>query len=294
MVNQCPSCNNPSSKPFKEINDWFLTKERFTLSQCTYCSLIYTRDIPKNISDYYKSEEYISHSEKKTFLSSVYKSVQGITLNSKKRLIKKYSPGKNILDYGAGKGDFSAHMVQSGFNVIGFEPDSDARKLALEKNDITLTESINSIPESSIDAITMWHVLEHIPNPNEIITQLKTTLKQSGLIIIAVPNYKSFDSEYYGKYWAAYDVPRHVAHYDFNSMSRLLNQNGLKVIQTKRMWFDSTYVSLLSEKYRTLNAGRDLNIFHQINAIVIGLLSNLTTIFNKNRCSSLIYVIKQQ
>ena len=293
MIENCPSCGSRKQKPFLELSDWFLSQEPFSLSKCENCTLVYTTRVPKNVGDYYKSDEYISHSEKKTLISSVYKTVQRITLNSKRRLVQQNSTGNNLLDYGAGKGDFTSYMIKSGFAVTGFEPDSEARDLANKKNGINLKDSVVSIPSHSIDAITMWHVLEHIPNPNDILQQLLEKLKKDGTLIIAVPNYNSFDGSHYGKYWAAYDVPRHVAHYDVESMSLILKQNGLKIIQTKPMWFDSTYVSLLSEKYKAIDSGHQPTIIYQLKAIAIGMMSNLLTIANYNRCSSIIYVIKR-
>jgi 2-polyprenyl-3-methyl-5-hydroxy-6-metoxy-1,4-benzoquinol methylase len=294
LIDKCPSCGSPSSKSFLELTDLFLTQEEFTLSKCEECTLVYTRHVPINVGTYYKSDEYISHSEKKTLLSTVYKRVQEITLESKRKLVNRFASGNNLLDYGAGKGDFSSHMIASGFTVTGYEPDPDARTLAREKNNLSLVDSITHIPKNSIDAITMWHVLEHIPNPNVVLQQLLLKLKKNGTLIIAVPNYNSFDAEYYGKFWAAYDVPRHVTHYGVDSMRSLLDRNGLRIFQTNPMWFDSTYVSLLSEKYKALNSERQPNLINMLKAILIGTISNLVTIGNKNRCSSLIYVIKHQ
>lgn len=183
-------------------------------------------------------------------------------------------------------------MASSGFNVTGYEPDSEARNLAKEKNGIHLFDNIDSISSSSIDAITMWHVLEHIPNPNQILQSLTQKLVSNGTLIIAVPNHKSYDAEYYGKFWAAYDVPRHITHYDLNSMDILLKRNSLKIIETKRMWFDSTYVSLLSEKYKARQSESEPSLFNQIRALAIGLLSNISSLSNISRCSSIVYIIK--
>lgn len=294
LIENCPSCGNHKQKPFLDLSDWFLSQEPFSLTKCENCTLVYTTSVPKNIGDYYKSDEYISHSEKKTLLSSVYKIVQRTTLKSKRRLIQQYSTGNSLLDYGAGKGDFASYMIKSGFEVSGFEPDSEARDLASKKNQINLIDSVDRIPDHSIDTITMWHVLEHIPNPNDIIQQLLRKLKKGGTLIIAVPNYNSFDGSHYGKYWAAYDVPRHVTHFVVESMRFLLKQHGLKIIQTKPMWFDSTYVSLLSEKYKALDSGHYPNILNQLKAVITGMMSNLVTVVNNNRCSSIIYVIQPE
>ena len=294
LVDKCPSCGDTSYTLFLQIKDWFLTQEAFELLKCRTCSLVYTTNAPANIADYYKSDDYISHSEVKNILSYIYKTIQRFTLRSKKQLLNEFSPGNKVLDYGAGKGDFTNYLLKSGFDITGYEPDPGARRLANEKHGITLQASIDSVAGNSLDAVTLWHVLEHIPNPNEIIQQLLLKLKQTAVIIVAVPNYQSFDADHYKEFWAAYDVPRHVTHYERSSMSFLMNKNGLKVIETKPMLFDSTYVSLLSEKYRAVQTGKALSLFNQLKAIIIGLASNLALITNKNRCSSIIYIIKRQ
>lgn len=294
LIDKCPSCGDTSYTSFLQTKDWFLSQEHFELQKCATCSLVYTKNVPANIADYYKSDNYISHSESKNFLSSLYNAVQSITLRSKKQLLNKYSQGNKVLDYGAGKGDFTNYLHKSGFDITGYEPDPGARKLANEKHGITLQASIDIIPDNSLDAITMWHVLEHIQNPNEIIQQLLFKLKKTAVIIVAVPNHQSFDAKHYKEFWAAYDVPRHVTHYEQSSMSFFMKKNGLKIIGTKPMLFDSTYVSLLSEKYRTLQTGSSPGLFHQIKATIIGLISNIALILDKNRCSSLIYIIKHQ
>jgi 2-polyprenyl-3-methyl-5-hydroxy-6-metoxy-1,4-benzoquinol methylase len=220
--------------------------------------------------------------------------VQGFTLRSKKQLLCEYSQGNKVLDYGAGKGDFTNYLHKSGFDITGYEPDQGAREMAVTKHGAILQESIDIIPNNSLDAVTMWHVLEHIPNPNEIIQQLLLKLKKTAVMVVAVPNYQSFDASHYKEFWAAYDVPRHVTHYEQSSMSFLMNKNGLKIIQTKPMLFDSTYVSLLSEKYRTIQTGNTPGVFNQLKATIIGLISNIALMVDKNRCSSIIYIIKRQ
>ena len=73
--------------------------------------------------------------------------------------------------------------------------------------------STEEFESHTFDVITMWHVLEHVPNLENQIKELKRLVKPNGTIIIAVPNFKSYDAKYYGKFWAAYDVPIHFWHF---------------------------------------------------------------------------------
>lgn len=248
--------------------------------------------MPRNLSEYYKSDEYISHNEEGGLLSFVYKTVQGITLSGKRRLVSSYAKGKRLADYGAGKGDFLSHMKHNGYETSGFEPDADARALAKQKHGIDLHTDNKSLPEE-LDAITMWHVLEHVPNPAEVIADIKSKLSKDGVLFVAVPNFESYDASYYKQYWAAYDVPRHLLHFSTSSMKHLIENEGFEIIDIKPMWFDSTYVSILSEKYKSNDTGQS-SVLNIPRAVFIGLLGNIATLFNKKRCSSLIYVIKPQ
>ena len=105
--------------------------------------------------------------------------------------------------------------------------------------------------------------------------------------MVAVPNYTSYDAGHYREYWAAYDVPRHLYHFSPASMRTLMDSHGLEVIATKPMWFDSYYVSMLSEQYKN---GKG----NVIGAFFTGLVSNVKALFNKERCSSVIYIIRKR
>jgi len=140
------------------------------------------------------------------------------------------------------------------------------------------------MPIAGFDAITLWHVLEHVHELHAYIEQIKLLLKENGRVLIAVPNYTSYDAEVYRQYWAAYDVPRHLYHFSPAAIKNLLKQHGLQLLAIKPMWFDSFYISMLSEQYKN---GKN----NFVKAVWTGIRSNFKTIFNKERCSSVIYVI---
>lgn len=286
----CPVCRSTEIKKVFDVRDHSITQEVFAIWECNQCTLRFTQDVPnqQDIGRYYKSEVYISHSNtSKGSLSRIYKAVRNHTLETKSRLIQKYTVKTgSLLDLGAGIGSFLNTMQGKGWNVTGLEPDDDARNQALKYYNLKLSpaDDLSSLPQNSFDAITLWHVLEHVHELHPYLDQLKMLLKPNGKIFIAVPNYTSSDASYYGPYWAAYDVPRHLYHFSPKSMEVLIKEHGLSLTTMKPMWYDSYYISLLSSKYKN---GR----LNWPGAIFQGLSSNLKALGNNQHCSSVTYII---
>lgn len=267
--------------------DFLVSGEEFSLVLNQEYGFLETRPQPerKDIAKYYQSEEYISHTDsKKGAIAFLYQKVRSYSLVQKVKLISKLNSGKGtLLDIGAGTGEFLRVAQKKGWVVSGVEPNEGAREFAQDKN-IPLDESI-AVPEGkTFDVVTLWHVLEHMPDLQNTIHKTQQLVKEGGTLIIAVPNFNSFDAKYYKNYWAAFDVPRHLWHFSRDAMSKIFSSE-LELVKTKPMIFDSFYVSLLSEKYRSGNS-------FSIKAFFIGLLSNLKAWKNKEY-SSLIYCYKK-
>ncbi len=265
--------------------------ETFTVAECNQCTHRFTQDVPgpSSISPYYKSEDYISHTDtSKGFINSLYQSVRKRTVRQKRKLVEKVTGVIKgvLLDVGSGTGAFANEMKRNGWDVTGLEPDEDARKVAKESFDIELSDTSHfyQLPDNSFDAITFWHVLEHVHDLQGYLAKLKTLLKREGKLFIAVPNYTSKDASIYEEYWAAYDVPRHLYHFSPQSMKVLIEKHGMKLLQCKPMWYDSFYVSMLSSKYKK---GRT----NLITAFFNGLRSNSKALGDVKKCSSVIYII---
>ena len=287
----CPVCGSTSIHPLLTVKDYSVSGEAFVVWTCENCSLRFTQDVPdeSTIGRYYKSENYISHTNtSKGFINQLYLRARNITLKVKSGVLKKYTglQSGNLLDVGAGTGAFLKHMQQEGWQVTGVEPDADARMVAQQIFGLKLQPAtmLRGLHARSFDAITLWHVLEHVHDLHGYMDFLKSLLKPNGKLFIAVPNYESGDAGIYRLAWAAYDVPRHLYHFSPKAMNTLVQRHGLKLIAQKPMWLDAFYISLLSSKYRH---GKT----HWIGAISSGLRSNVNALFNKERCSSLIYVI---
>lgn len=284
----CPSCNSDELKPVLTAVDYTVSHESFQIWQCQACSLRFTQDVPDGaaIGPYYHSEEYISHSNTtKGVVNLLYHQVRKLTLSDKRRLIQSATRKREgrLLDIGAGTGAFAGYMKAKGWQVTGLEPEAVARERALADYKVSLLDmsQLDSLADDAFDAITLWHVLEHVHDLHRYLDRLRAMVTKGGRIFIAVPNYTSYDAGVYGSAWAAYDVPRHLYHFSPDAMEVLLNRHQLQLCYTQPMWYDSFYISMMSEKYlKGKMAG----------AIWRGLLSNLHAFVDKSKCSSLIYV----
>lgn len=291
FYNKCPSCHSKYITKKLSATDYTVSRELFEIWHCSDCSLRFTQSIPEqnSIGRYYKSEDYISHSDtNKGIVNRLYRVVRSIALKRKRNIIHSYthlSKG-SLLDVGAGTGAFASFMRNSGWTVSALEPDEQARKKAADLHSIQIEASsaLFGMEENRFDAITLWHVIEHVHSLHEYIDQLKKILKPGGFLFIAVPNYTSYDAILYKEFWAAYDVPRHLYHFSPVAMRKLLQQHGLQVKKTKPMWFDSFYVSLLSEKYKSGHVNLMKGFWN-------GAVSNAKALCRRERSSSLIFII---
>jgi 2-polyprenyl-3-methyl-5-hydroxy-6-metoxy-1,4-benzoquinol methylase len=291
-IKACPVCDGKVLKPFLSCIDHTVSHETFQLVKCMSCSFVITSPRPTDnaLGKYYLSDDYISHSAKSASLfDKVYKFSRLFTLRWKMTLVKdnSVSPSQpnRLLDYGCGTGDFLNTAKKNGFSIFGIEPSSLARAHASELTGDTILESIEQT-EGYFDTITLWHVLEHIPDLNEKIAALKNRLAINGTMFIAVPNHLSMDAAIYKQNWAAYDVPRHLWHFNRTVMKNLMKKHLLHVEKIIPMKLDAFYVSMLSEKQKN---GKN-SFLAMLKGFLIGMKSNYGK--NDNEYSSLIYVIK--
>lgn len=289
LITQCPVCSSVQLHPFLSCRDYTVSHETFSLVRCPSCTLVITSPQPKpeNLERYYQSDEYISHStQTNSFFSAAYRIARQTNIRRKLRLISANTSTKpkRLLDFGTGTGEFLAAAQRRHISVAGVEPASKARHHANTLTNGAVTQRLDE-QTGTFDAITLWHVLEHVPDLNEQFETLVARLEKNGTMFIAVPNHQSLDAKHYGVNWAAYDVPRHLWHFTQQSMAQFLKKHGMKITTIIPMKLDAFYVSLLSEKY--LRGAR--NVSASIQAILNAWRSNRAA-KKTNEYSSLIYV----
>lgn len=286
-VDHCPICNSRQLTPFVKVIDHLVSQEVFTIRKCAQCSFLLTSPRPDTVSagKYYQSDFYIAHTGGGTTIKDVlYRTIRKRNLRKRLDLIRQYAPnGKALLDYGCGTGEFLTTCAAKGWNTFGVEPSAEARKKIPEH--IAVSPTIDSAP-GKYDAITVWHVLEHVHMLNATIEALRNRLNNSGTIFIAVPNCESYDAMKYGPHWAAFDVPRHLWHFRKQDMISLLKKHQLTVTSIQPLKADAFYISLISEGYIRPTA----NLANMVRAFFAGLRSNLKA--EQDNYSSLIYVAR--
>ena len=291
MSNKCPWCQSEKAHTHLSLKDYFLTQEPFEIMVCEDCGLLYTTPKPSDekLGDYYKSDEYYSHQEnKKGFIPRVYEAVKSVNLKHKIAIATQGKEPGWLLDIGCGVGDFLHYAEQNGWQCTGAEPSEDAASIAKKriKAEIMLPKDLEKLPDESFDVITMWHVLEHVSDLQWQVNQLNRLLKKGGRLVIALPNFRSYDAQYYKDKWAAYDVPRHLNHFSQDSIAKIFNINGLIQNQTQKLVWDAFYISFMSEKYRQ----KSLPL---LRGIYRGMISNLKARKN-GEWSSLVYVFEKR
>ena len=264
--------------------DFLVSGKEFRLLRDTSRDLLQTDPVPENLASYYKSKDYISHTDsRKGILASLYQSVKKYTIRRKIKLFNKYAgDNKSLLDIGAGTGDLLLAAKKDGYEAYGTEPDAEAREKAGTKG-VVLKESVSF--ERKFKLISLWHVLEHFPDPDEEIRNIKSYLEDDGTLFVAVPNFNSYDADYYREFWAAYDVPRHLWHFSKYALKKLFQKHQMKIVDIRPMPFDAFYVSLLSEKYRS---GKS----KYLKAFAVGALSNIKA-RRSGEYSSLLYIVQK-
>lgn len=291
-LNQCPLCKSKKFVKKLVCIDHSKSKESFNIVSCETCDFTITnpRPLDDNLSNYYKSKTYISHTNSRQGLFNwLYQIVRKYTITSKVRFIKKINKKGVHLDIGSGTGEFLYACQKAGLKTYGIEPAKTARQQAIKNYQLKISENPDLTQYSSckFDSITMWHVLEHIPEINKTIKEAKRILKKEGRIIIAVPNYNSWDAKYYKESWAAWDVPIHLWHFSKATIEKIFKNHGLVLKKTKPMIFDSFYVSILSEEF---SSGKK----NFVKGLIIGLISNAYALIRKTGHSSMIYVFEKK
>ena len=264
--------------------DHLVSGEKFDIRQHEN-GILKTEPFPQDLSKYYESEDYISHTDsRRGFQDRIYHLVKSYMLSKKARWIRRYFKHGSILDFGAGTGEFLNKMKSFYWDVDGVEPNKLARDLGILKG-INLKSDIANIEKKNFDVISLWHVLEHIPDLENKIKEFDRLLVDNGILVIAVPNYNSYDANYYKENWAAWDVPRHLWHFSRNGIKNKFLNFGFELLDEKPLKFDSYYVSLLSEKIE--NGKPNL-----LNALYRGFISNYKA-KTSGEYSSIVYFFRK-
>jgi len=291
--NVCPLCFSEKIGPQFVCTDHFISKKEFTIFKCSDCDFSFTQDYPDEteIARYYESDSYISHSNtSEGFSNKLYRIARRMMLSKKKGLIRKFT-GLNkgtILDIGSGTGHFADTMKKAGWVSKGIEINEKARNFSISHFglEVFTPAEISTFEPAGFDCITLWHVLEHFHNPFNYISEISRILKPDGICVIALPNCSSFDAKHYNRFWAAWDVPRHLWHFNAATFRLFSEKTGFLLKDLRILPLDVFYISQMSEKYKSSS-------LPFIKGMMKGLIFAFLSVFNKSRSSSVMYVLRK-
>lgn len=292
LLKECPVCSGSDFSSFLEGKDYFLSRECFSIQSCNHCGFKFTNPRPDfdHASKYYETEKYISHNAKDGgLIAAVYRIARFFAIRKKFSIIQSLSPGRRLLDVGCGTAELLNYCRKNGMDVKGVEPNARARDFAKQNYSIEVFQKLNDLKEEErkFDCISLWHVLEHLPSLAQSLKDIDDLLQPMGVLIIAVPNAESWDAGHYGKFWAAYDLPRHLYHFSESSLRRLLENHSFEIVEKIPQKLDAYYISLLSEQYKS--GSRNL-----VKATINGLRSNFNACKRKHGYSSIIFAIRRK
>lgn len=265
-----------------KTKDFLVSAEEFIIVKTPVSGLLKTLPEPsKNkMPKYYKSEKYTSHhSKNSTAFNFIYRMSRKLNFFFKKRHVN-LNRSKSLLDFGSGDGDFIYNISKSNISVFGVEPIMSTSKTNVYKK-------LSNVQKEGLlfSTITAWHSLEHTQKINDTAQALVGLLEEKGRLIIAVPNYESYDALFYKSFWAGYDTPRHLWHLNQHAIVNMFTKRGLTFCYSRPMLLDAFYVSYLSE----INKKSRLPI---LNAFFVALFSNVKAIFT-NQYSSNLFVFEK-
>lgn len=290
----CPLCGAHDSTPYAICSDFMVSKEQFTLLRCPSCGIVYTLDPPdeSRIKPYDKIGLDLKLGDAPSgLMSRLYHLSRRRMLKRKARIVREqsYRTGGSLLNFGAGTGFFSHKMEKCGWKVTSVEKYHEKRVFSLEMFHHRMADlpEMDMFHPESFDVITMWHVFEHCYHPHELLDRFYNLLRPGGVLIVACPNICSTDAMHYGPYWAAYDVPRHLWHFNPSSMCNLAARHGFTLMHHEPLPFDSFYISILSEK-------QERHRMAFLRGFCIGLHSWAVSLAHRGKSSSLVYVFRKK
>ena len=290
----CPLCGASGQIPYASCTDFTISKESFTLMRCPSCGVVYVSDPPaeKDINRYDKLNLKLELGEKPYgFINKLYYRIRSRMLHKKASIVETqaYRTSGTLLNYGAKTGFFSHAMERRGWKVVSVEKYHEERIFSLQMFHHRMIDvpEMSQLKSGTFDVITLWHVFEHCYHPNELLDRFYELLRPGGVLIMACPNIRSTDAMHYGPYWAAYDVPRHLWHFNPTSLTDLVAKHGFTLMHHERLPYDSFYISILSEKHMRHKLPIMRGMIH-------GFDSWLVSLTKRGRSSSLVYVFRKR
>lgn len=232
----CNICGSKEYKNFKKINDYQIVK-------CSQCGLVYLnpRPIQQEINKEYSAEYHIERllrKEPKT-IKEIEEEINK-NIGRAEEIVSQFGNKGKLLDIGCSAGFFIACLRRYGWDVKGIDISEWATEFAREKLKLNVfTGMVEDIQfNKKFDIITMYHILEHLPNPIGSLKKVSEIIADDGVLIIKGPNLSSFDRAWHGEKWRRYDLPLHLYHFTPNTYQMILKRAGFSIQKIVFQYWD--------------------------------------------------------
>jgi SAM-dependent methyltransferase len=217
---ECPVCGK------KDASVLFESSNGYPIVRCSACGLAYTdaRTAPP------ASTLYPEFDQSESAVPRLLRRWLSVFMVQREGIVRDVVPKGRLLDFGCGSGSFARWMARAGgYDVVGLEPFSLRQPIESEHLRLIGEPLDSAAPDlGRFDVITMWHVLEHLPNPTAVLRTLSELLAPGGTVIVSVPNLESWQSIAFRGSWFHLDPPRHLCHFDRASLERCLGDANLE------------------------------------------------------------------
>jgi len=234
----CPVCLNPATVPALRGTDLLFetTSKTFTLDSCSACQCLFLNPMPgaEEIAGFYPNQYWWSAT--KPGLLKRFESIYRRTaLRGHVSFISKAASNRSdvdLLDVGCGSAALLGLMKERGYRVMGVDFSSEAAAVARKENGVhVVVGSLHdaAFPKASFDIVTLFHVMEHVTNPRDVLQEVGRILRPGGSVVLQVPNIDSWQFRIFKAKWYGLDIPRHVIDYSSDAILRLLSESGFAV-----------------------------------------------------------------
>lgn len=233
----CPLCGSAANRPRYQGQDRLLGHAgTFPIVECRQCGLTYASPRPVNVAPFYQGE-YGPHHAVRTAQPQAGDdaSVQDGLPKLYYDVVQQATPLRQgtLLDIGCGSGDFLVAMHKLGWQVRGYEPDPQAAQQAnlrlptqASATVVTQADLEHAFPDNCFDLITLWHVIEHVPNPVQTLATVRRMLKPGGTCIVQTPRLDSLEGRTFGPYFCGLDAPRHLCIFTHKTLALAFEKAG--------------------------------------------------------------------
>lgn len=246
---KCILCNSSSRTILIRLEDW-------TIYKCADCGLGFLDPRPdrNELQDLYRNDYFSSHYDEGLKIDSPEMKRRISQEDHRVKFFRGLKRHGKVLDIGCGMGYFLYACRAYGYEVDGLDVSGDSASYVRNELKIPVTtgqiEEID-LEDNSMDIITMWHTLEHTPDPRKHLKKAWNWLKSDGLLIVDVPNYKGTDAQKMWGGWSGWDLPYHLYHFTPNTLINILSQHGFRTIRTKD--YHSQYIKKKLKKIPVVN-----------------------------------------